>query len=74
MQLWIQDDEGQLVASYINGELLANGFFDKDKYAFELWKLVNRLTSMSSDAGGAVGQSLSEAGDSDFGTAEDPSA
>jgi hypothetical protein len=75
MKLFIQSDDGQLVATYIDGHFRMNALVPTEVIAFELFVILNKL--MNTGAGAGFADSLREStpaidGDSDFGTAENP--
>lgn len=55
MQLFIRDDDGAIVATYINGALLAGFDFDEQAFAFELFKLTFSLMGKVGGGAGAAG-------------------
>jgi hypothetical protein len=74
MKLFIQSDDGQLVATYIDGHFRMNALVPTEVIAFELFVILNKL--MNTGAGAGFADSLRESptidGDSDFGTPESP--
>jgi hypothetical protein len=76
MRMFIQDDEGQLIATFIDGELYSNGFFSKEVFGFQLFVLLTKMMAIPSASGIGISDIITRPteGDSDFGSPSIPDA